>query len=101
VERPSRRRAMGRGGARNRLLARLPKPALVSNRKALQSTGAFSRTMSAPGGRRHTKPRAGGPVMTHNGSGVCDAAAKDDRLAVPIVIVKPEATITIRPLPFQ
>jgi hypothetical protein len=35
------------------MLARLPKPALVSNRKALQSTGAFSRTMSAPGESEH------------------------------------------------
>jgi hypothetical protein len=38
----------GRGGARNRMLARLPKPAPVSNRKVLPSIGAFSPTMSAP-----------------------------------------------------
>jgi hypothetical protein len=34
------------------MLARLPKPALVSNRKVLPSIKAFSRT-SAPGERRH------------------------------------------------
>jgi hypothetical protein len=49
-----RRPATGRGGVRNRMLARLPKQALASNRKVLPSIGAFSRTMSAPGRRRHT-----------------------------------------------
>jgi hypothetical protein len=33
------------GGPRNRMLARLPKPALVSSRKVLPSIGAFSRTI--------------------------------------------------------
>jgi len=42
----------GGGGARNRMLASLPKPALVSNGK-VPSIGAFSRTMSASGGKRH------------------------------------------------
>jgi hypothetical protein len=58
VERPGPATDNARGGGRNRMLARLPKAALVSNRKVLPSIGAFSRTMSAPGGRRHR--RAGG-----------------------------------------
>jgi hypothetical protein len=54
VERPRPTTGNGRDGVRNRMLARLPKPALVSNWKVLPSIGAFSPTMSAPGERRHT-----------------------------------------------
>jgi hypothetical protein len=52
VERPRPAMGNGRDGARNRWLARLPKPALVSNRKVLRSIGAFLRTVCAPGANK-------------------------------------------------
>jgi hypothetical protein len=51
MERPG---PVGAGVAlKNRMLARLPRPALVSNRKVHPSIGVFSRNISVPGERRH------------------------------------------------
>jgi hypothetical protein len=66
VERPGPATGMATGGARNRMLARLPKPALASDRKVPPSIGAFSRTMSALGGRRYERWR-GRRVLTPTG----------------------------------